>query len=341
MFSDLTFKGDKFKKNIEYSKQGYSYNLNTYRRYNTDPLRPLYDEITVSFVNKQALVVTGMSSADISSTHKAKAKDYIAHMNLTGLTHVYFLWEDIENQWVTPERMISWKDMLAALPKKVKPKADKTGRIPGSFDYVNENGTWHHGQPVPDEGTVFWISIQAAKQINLYNVLTYHKNEKTKEFKGKVSIIHLGANRIDKFKRENPKVKNFKEWAVDKVELDGEKFLSPEAKIVMGLSESGSSWVKILDKIQGDILDPDWKNMKESLAKKNELMLDYNKAYNYAVACGLRWQWKAYRPVKADLPFSHRYPLLLQFGYNFPYSLKEDIILYMNEAYKRRVKTSV
>lgn len=345
MFKEVTFNGETFKDKVSYGK-GIRFKTSTSgygRRYNTEEIFEKWSPLLVSSVNA-GLLIEEFPSEKLHSAHKTKIRDWLGLQGMSA-PFVYLIRGKNDNQWVNKARVVNWEKLKSDLPKK--PKQPRlyggTGRIPGSFDYWDQDRKWHGGAELPENvKNVYWISVQEEKEVSVNGLINYLKYKKV--LKDEFAVVKLQANRIEKFQRDNPKCKKIMDIAHKYAVKDGASLLSEEAKKAMWLKNS--TWGPVLQRFgKKDVVDPEWAAHVDMLANERALMLDYEQAQAFMVAIGKRWEFIIYRPVEFKLPFADRYPLLNEClrGRNFSYSssLQSEWIFYMNDAYRRKVSKSV
>lgn len=166
--------------------------------------------IDVGYVDK-ALFVTDYDLMKFTPTHKKKLMEFsnkLSDLPVSNYVLVNFPLGDVA-QWIDPKRIVSWTDVNAVkLPKKARTPSD---RIPGSFDVViavkdsdifrSKSGI--PGDEIDQSKPVYWV--HGNLRAGTYQASLLHSA--VKEF----TIICLPENRIEKFKRENPKIKKVKD----------------------------------------------------------------------------------------------------------------------------------
>jgi hypothetical protein len=316
MFDELEYKGETLEPTFKFPGMCYP----TYYRSSSYRITQ-YDVAKM----EKTMVVTefGLST---SSTVKSKAKEY-AQFKDWEISTVLFTDQkesDIVSKWIPRDKFITWEALKKELPKKprlasvgVNPNA---GRIKGSYDYFKSDGTMEYEKTVP-AGEVMYITVQDNKDVNVASII------KVTGYTG--SVVLLGANRIDKFKRENPKTANFLTWAQDKVILKSEVLLSKKAKNVLDIPYNVREWVRNLDVDKLD--DPEWKRLKKLIENEKELTKEYNDNVHLAELVGMRYSCKKYESSgNYGAELTERYQIL---GYCNYYRKPSNIYLYMNAEY--------
>lgn len=315
MFDALEFKGDVFEPNVKISASRYAnsgYRNDTYR---------IAEWSVESF--EKTLVVTEFTIT-VSSNAKTKAKEYAKQMGWD-VNYILFTHQsesEISSPWIERDQFISWEALKAALPKqpRVSQAGTLSGRPKGSYDYYTLNG-FTEGKSVPATGHVSWISHHESKRHNVRSLII--------NFKYSGSIIVLRANRIEKFKRENPKSPNFIQHLRDKVVINTETLLSEDAKRLMNYSDSTRAWARKI--ALSRVNDPAWAEVVALESKRSTLMKDYEANLSLANSVGLGYTIKKYQPqISSDL--MKRYPLLTDIGL-YGRTDMEHLHLYLNAAY--------
>lgn len=315
LFADLTFKGEKFVD--RFPVIGQRYNLH-YTRNSTHTIK----EHHVESMDKTLMVLE--FDLNLSSRHKAMVKEYINLKNLTKSAVIFTKAAKIDSVWVDHSEFVTWDEIVKTVPKPVRqPRSGGTvsGRLKGSFDYITRNGR-KNGQPLPTDGDIYWISVQTEKRYSVKNILNMLDSDAT--------VIVLGANRIDKFKRENPKVEAFLTFAKSKVVKDTSSLLSDEAKEILNVPSGTRRWIEVLDVSRLD--DPYLTDLKDRIKNEDSLMKRYEANESLARALGMWYDLKRYQPsVSKGYDITKKYPLLGSLTYyNKPHS---ELYFYLNARY--------
>lgn len=316
LFKDLKFAGDEFESAFKISAQRYS--TGSYRN-------SVYhvDQWDVENMNRTFVVTEFM--VEVSSTTKQKAKEYAA---LKGIPHSYILFtkqkaSDITSPWISKKNFISYEALKAALPKKVRTPglSPNTGRIKGSYDYVTKNGQEYEKTVPATTLDLYYISIQDEKAISVKGLLQYLNMDNT--------VIILGANRINKFKRDYPKVKDFFAHVQSLVVTDGASLLSADAKAALDVSADLAHW---LDKLPvAKLTDPEWQRVYDLRKNVNTLTKAYDDNFTLANKVGMGYNVSRYSPQEKSFGLLRDYPLLKQFNYwSTTDSVIRELVVYIN-----------
>jgi hypothetical protein len=328
LFADLDFNGDKFQNEFQVNGTRYQPNAYSYGTYKVNKWQVSDVERTV--------FVTGFDKAAVTSADKQKAREW---KNVNGIRSTYFLFtsDTIDSPWVdtTSERFIDWNDLKESLPKKprkVPAKATKPGRIPGTFDYWTKDGK-RFEEEIPTGKTLYYI---LAKEIKPKNEDVYQPTAILKLLNDDSIVILLGANRVEKFKRENPQVKHFLTEFKKKVVKDEKTLLSDEAKEYLALGNDLVEWLGKLDASQID--DPDFQRGHELIAKKDALLS--KQRTNMALASHLRMRYdvKEHEITGERNSITKKYPLLDSLRWGYGGLNKKHIYIYLNAAYAAETK---
>lgn len=337
--SEIEYEGNKFSNHIDIKQDCFKYDPNTWRKTKTEKFYAKYDALTVSDVNSRYIVVHSIKANNMSSAHKAGAVNYAALKGLNATSYI-LTQETIDNPWVNPERCISWTALKSHLPKATKAPSN---RVAGSYDYWCSGMSYlRSNQPVPTDGMVFYVTVDDDKRSNVLDIIRHNQQIGTDGFDKPVYVLRIPRNRLDKFKREYPKIENFLKWAYDTVELDGESLLDDDQKMIQDIEVTIYS--HIFHFFTEGVIDPDWikyGKLKSDLVKNTK---NYDTALRYASAVGRGNEFKRYDPKPIDIDFEARYPLLSNVsGYFYRHmgnDEKQEWIAYMNDAYRRRVDSS-
>lgn len=322
-FGELEFQGSKFEDTIKVDALRYyapSPRFNTYRveSWNVEAM-------------DNTIIITGIKTP--TAHHKAKAK---AYAEVTGLRASYFLLardEKVESPWVDPKRIVSWDDVKKAT--KTFSTRTASGRIPGSFDFWEFDGThtwFRKGKTLPENTKTYWVFSEENRERSLDKVI--------KKFGEKCVVVVLGENRVPKFNRENPTVENFLSAKKKEVNFDGESILDSEAKMFLSIGPRTKEWLEVLDAAKLD--DPEWLAAANAIkvGTENKSLIKYQEQYNLATLLGFRYSFKTHRATASDA-LVERYPLLDQMRYGFRRAATNHLVIYMNAAYAAAQKGTI
>ena len=325
MFADLEYNGDKFRSDFDIKALRYDITYSRGAAYRINSWNVV--------AMPRTMVVTDYSLV-MTSKHKRMAKDYVAQR---GWKISYILFSsgtaaDVKSPWVNKTQFVSWDDLKAALPKT--PKAPRgannnpnTGRIPGSFDYFTPTRREFEKSIPANQKNLFYISVQEEKR---YSVKALFGLLGMKD----AMVVILSQNRINKFNRDYPQVKNFITYAKSKVVQDGSTLLSDDAKELMRLDHASRVWLNGLDASKVD--DPELKRLKGLLVSESSLLDNYQDNIRLANSLSVRYTSLEYTPTK-DKTITSRYPLLNQLS---RYSLCPHTYLYLNAAFAAESENS-
>lgn len=317
LFDRLEFKGDKF--TPDFSVSGHRYEINGYRG----------SAYAISKWHVESMPRTLMVTEfgiTMSSNAKRQAREY-AKLQGWDIKYVVFTPKaesDIDCPWISRDQFVTWDDLKAALPKQprkavVNSNNPNAGRVTGSWDYHTRDESKYE-QPLPATGDVYWISVHRNKSIGVRTVLQY-LNDATSV------VLVVPANRLPKLLRENPKVKNFEDYAKSKIVKDGASLLSQEAKDVLTLSRDTRSWLNALDMTQVD--DPELHRLRNLIKDESALLKSYRHNDALAKSVGLWYHVTEYKPTVNGYLYE-TYPLMTQFSY---YRFDKDIYVYLNAKF--------
>lgn len=313
LFANLEFNGDKFSSDFNikawrYATTRYSYSTQRINQWNVESM-------------DKTMVVTGFTPKNLASDHKKKAKQY-ASINGWTLNYILFSEDDgsIDSPWVDKTKFVDWETLKAALPKKPKQPRQAVigGRLAGSFDIINSLGRQNE-QTISSTNDLYYIRVQDEKEWDVKNVLGL--------LKSKATVVILGANRLDKFNRDYPMVKEFTEWAKSQVVVDGSSLLSDDAKKIRGIDYEARRWVNALDPTRLD--DPEFADIRRLIKNEDALTEAYERNLTLARWCKMWYSVKEHR-VTTDDSLMTRYPLLRSMSYGRPH---DHVYIYLNAAY--------
>lgn len=327
LFADLEFKGDKFQDTFEVNGMRYA---TAYSRSNTWRI----EKWQVRHM-ENTLIVSDFFP-EVNSGHKRKVRDWISHVAWKGGTEpgyiIFTAASKVDSPWVDKTRIVSWEKIKTEAPKKerISRAGQGSGRVAGSWDYYTIDGRQYE-KPLPKTGKVFYvISAEVpiddyARIINLMKVLGLDAD---------AAVIRVGLNRLDKFKRENPKVEEFLGWGKAQVNMKPVDLLSDDAKTILTLDYNERRALSGADATK--IIDPEWKRLAKLLKKESELTKAYESALALARWFGLWYDVKRFEKDSTKSPMHDRYPLLHEFS--FYSSVHPDVYLYINAKYKQLKK---
>lgn len=163
-----------------------------------------YDKISLSNLVK-SVIIYDFPGIQLSSTYKAKIKQWKANNGISASYHVLTLAKE-GAPWVPASRMVSW----ATIKAEVLPGQGGSGqpRKKPSIDIYDRSG-YAVSQPLDDNLSIVYVSptarLGAAAAKGLYAM-----------FPG-IQIVSLGENRWEKFKRENPKATHLRAFLTEQV----------------------------------------------------------------------------------------------------------------------------
>ena len=322
LFTDLTYKGEKFLPSLAINAMRYEIADRTdyySSRYNT------YRIGLWELSNMGNTIIVHKFEFDLNSHHKAKMRQFRDNVDFH-FKFVLFAEDEVKSPWVDPKRIVTWEQVKATIPKK--PRVVQTGptRIPGTFDYYaiidgRARFVWEKELPA---GNIMYVTAAENKEYKISELLTLTKTN--------ASIVVLAKNRIAKFTRDNPKTKSFIEHAKSYVVLDGSTLLSSDTKKAKSIGSNTRQWAKSLD--VSSILDPRWAAVKQLISQPQSTD-EYERHLNLARALKMVYEFKHFRPDDTDESLYEDYPLLRYVGV---YSKEPDVYLYMNAKYQADYK---
>ena len=245
------------------------------------------------------------------------------YKHLKGVRGSYVLFvraDDIDCVWVdkTGDNFVTWENLVKALP--VKPKAPRTGgrtkANKGSFDMWTAKGFFAEKEVDEDYKSQQWY--------NMRGIITHLPGG------GKdITVVVVGANRLNKFKRDYPGIPEFIPYALSKIVKDGKSLLSAESKEIMSVDWSDKQWLEHfkIDKID----DPEIKRLAR-LAKGSPDQSEYDRNISLAQYLKKWYDVKKFEPTR-EKQVLKSYPLL---GALNSYRVNDDIYVYMNAKYASR-----
>ena len=314
MFDDLTYKGEKLEHT--FAIKGYSRALGNYGRGAQRINR--YEVMAMP----NTIVVTEFF-IDPSSNAKRKVVEYAKMKGWTVNKAVFTASResDINSKWIPRDKFVTWETLKKALPKKQRPTVLSTGRPTGSWDYY-EGYTIREGQSIPAKGSLYYLTVQESKaHRNPHDVLV------ALGIKDGI-VIRVPQNRLEKFKRDYPHIKNLRDTARDKVEKDGAKLLSDDAKEILDIHPDTRNWFERVN--TSGMTDPHIKSLASALTNEDALLKPYRDNLALAKSLGLVYYVNEYRPNRQNDYIREKYPLAS--GYNYGVN-QEHVKIYVNAVY--------
>jgi hypothetical protein len=330
LFADLEFQGDKFENTFEIRASRYDTAAYRSSTYTIDKWQIRYMENT--------LIITGFPS-ELNSGHKKKVREWSDHVGWAGddsyLRYILFTGASkVDSPWVDQHHIVTWEKVKEEAPKPVKVPREKgsSGRPPGSWDYYTIAGR-ESAKPLPTKGKVFYVMAHDVDKDDWDDIPSKIRalgDDNT-------TVIRMGLNRLAKFQRENPNVKEFLAYAKSKVNMKPKDLLSDDAKAVMSLSWEERQLLERLD--ENEIKDPEFKRLKNLVKNQAVLTKKYEAALVLARAFGLWYTVEKYETNLERSPMHKRYPLLSRLNMHYNgYQNKADVYLYMNAKYAQLKK---
>lgn len=156
--------------------------------------------------------VTGYTPRQLTVTHKKKMlmwKEDRRSKNADFVCNGFILVDfPLDTTWIPKDRIVKWEDVAAyKLPNNRVKSGSTSTRLPGSYAFIEkkagaDRGTGRYGvagSEINMRAPVFYLHGNVQKGY-FYSAMFDHLQAYT--------IICLPANRIDKFKRDNPNIKS-------------------------------------------------------------------------------------------------------------------------------------
>ena len=153
--------------------------------------------------------VEDFTASSYTAQHKNRTIKWCADQGITDAREfVYLNGKAPASKFIPRDRVVSW-DVLKKLKMQTTTTRYGSVRLAGSYDFVTEAGD-HIGKPGSD--------IRQDKPLYYFHGNRWEVRAYTKGLSAihpEFTVVCLAANRIDKFKRENPKVKKVQDAFVD------------------------------------------------------------------------------------------------------------------------------
>lgn len=324
LFDSLTFKGDKFTSKIVVDAYQYRYG-------HRGGSRNIRDWDVTKADN--TLFILDAGYGDPSSSRKSKAVKY---QELKGMDQDHILFvraSKLDTPWVEQDgdNFVTWDALAASIPKA--PRVPRTGgstRTKGSWDMYTSTGRKYEVEIEDDyDPELYFYMTPGERKSYDYNPSEILRNFPKGNDGDRINVVMVGANRLDKFKRDFPDIEPFLAHAKSLVIKNGESLLTADAKDAMSLDWTAREWLKKLDakKIDDPVIV-----RYIGLVRSNPEQVEYNRNISLSQACKDWHVVKQWRPVDDIDPFKN-YPLFDDLNY---YNLKKDTYLYLNAKYASR-----
>lgn len=331
LFKDLEFKGDKFKDNFpiigtRYSFKAYRNSAHTVKEWSVQ------NSPNTLFVTDYGL--------SLSSAHKSMVKEFVSLKGWDQGDHpvnwaIFMTATNVDTPWISRDRFVTWETIKTTLPKKPRKvpgtgyyNNPNAGRIQGSWDYYTPTSTEVESTIPSEAKNLFYITVQRNKNWNVRQVLS-HMGEPD------ALVVLVPANRLNKFLRDYPSVREFTAYAQSKVVKDSTTLLSDDAKALLGISQNSRRWAEALDLSRVD--DPEIHKMHSLVKDEDALLAKYNRNQTLANWCRMGYNVDKFQADEKDY-INKMYPLLANTTY---YSAKasEDTYIYMNAKYAATIES--
>lgn len=320
LFADLEFKGDKFVSGFKI--KGSRYHPHAYRGNTVIRISEWNVESSAKTVYVTDFDIT------VSSRHRKMVKD-AAKIKGWAMNYAVFTPQaksEIDCPWISKDQFLTYDELKTLVPTvRKKPNGSNyynpnAGRVPGSWDYFTSTGE-ETEKPIPlvtDGGKVFYIDLQRAKAFNPTNILKMLGDDKS-------VVIKIPGNRMEKFRRENPKVEEFLSYAKTKVVKDSVSLLSDEAKRALNVEYDTRNWLLALDMSKVD--DPQLHKIHHLVKNVDALTDDYERNNSLAQALRMWYDVKRYEGSDAGDSIFTKYPLLRRLP---RFGMDPDTYIYLN-----------
>ncbi len=289
------------------------YNSNAYSRaYSTGHKNFYMDKI-----DKSLIIYDFPGLASLSKVYKEKIRKWKDDNGVQASYHMLTLAKE-GDPWISPDRMVSWD----VIKKVVLPNSGPTGVRKAPTIDIYDTATGYVGVAGLDSTkTPVYVSptarIGRSEAIELYNLLP------------DIQIVSLGANRWDKFIRENPKAIALKTFIKDEYDKARDALTPQDLKYISMASYSQSAFSR-LDENKLD--DPD---LVETVGlAKNGLKSATLSKYKSLKAIAYRHGLNVKNDVQVD--YSESYPLLQSYGSGT--LMLEHTHIYLNAVYADSIK---
>lgn len=326
MPSDITYKGDKFIQQVRsisylsYRPNGGRYNSNGSRSGKVETNHAIYLDTLTS---ENSALVKNFTKTEMTSTEKAKIKQYLLEHNISVDTVLFF--DTIPGApWTDEVEAIEWEDIKST--KLIRNASKIRGLIGAIPILIFHDGYWKDLEELDDEEPIFFLSPAKDQRWSEDDVAIqiFHELNPTAQ------ILKLGKNRWDKLTREFPTAKHIDPF-MGKVLTEVEKSLTADDKKVLRANRSDIDRMQRYSKFIID--DPILNDVLVVAA------LDRKRADLYTrvvVKFGNYTDQKKYQEQGSAIP--SRYPLLSTYSYNrVPV---EHEVIYINAVYAAKHKES-
>jgi hypothetical protein len=259
------------------------------------------------------------SLSELSSYRKQKLELWIVEKGLDSTAHFIICDELPDADWINPDKVYDWEEVKKQKVVRENIKR-RDGRVSGSYS------GWVH---TVWNNSLLATSIDTKKPIFFVEGRASNASWDTPatarvliEMFPDSTIVVLGSNRVNKFKRDFPTARE----ATSVIKEEGDKWLKSvtEEEVIAHKINGNSSWLSSLDDTRVD--DPALASWIK--AAKIDLK-NFNRNYKRF----MRWGIILPNPNVGD-PLSN-YPLLtgMHFYGSVPSGLRNDLYIYVNAAY--------
>lgn len=279
------------------------------------------------------LFITGCGTGAPPSSWKAKSQEYKYLKGLKTRQTLFVTADDFDCIWVdkTQGNVVSWEDLKKALPKAPRINNGMGGRtkdIKGSFDMYTAKGHKYE-EEIPEDykaDKYFFMqpSVRKDNDYHLPSIITYMPKQYND-----ATVVIVGANRLAKFQRDYPDIKEFLPVAMSSLVTKTETLLSQDAKDKLSIEYYDQRALNRMDAKKID--DPEIVRYAR-LLKSDADTAEYERNNNLAQHLRAWGRVNKWEPKKEKVVFK-KYPLMT----HIPYTTTHDhVYLYLNAAYAAR-----
>lgn len=331
LFSGLTFKGDRFESRFKVDAYKYSYGSRNGSRNIVDWNVESADNTL--FIMEASLPTAGNLKPTPTTLMKYNAQQYKEIKGLTGdLRYTLFVRaSEVDCKWINTkgDNFITYADLAAQVPKKQRVATGGYGpmkNIPGSFDVYTKDGCAEEEIPVKYNRNKYFYITTSEKKREGYNITQIIQYFPTGDKDRDIKVVEVPGNRLAKFQRTCPNIKEFIPFAKTKIVKDGTSLLSQDAIDSKSVYYQDAEYLKRLDSKRLD--DPEIVRYI-GLVKTRHAEATYDN--NLSLARHLK-MWSAVKEVevKQEKRLFTNYPLVNASRYH---AVNEDVYLYINAKY--------
>jgi len=273
---------------------------------------------------QDAVIVHGFTPTDLTSSHKQKMRrwkeDNAKHNRYFVIVNAPF-----GQPWLSGFDLVAWDDIKSI--KLTTRTANGTRAATPQYETwgTHSSGTWKcfskKDAPVDNGQPIYYCSPREKLSEGWYTALT--------DLDKSATIVCIGENRFEKFKRDYPKAVSVRK-AIERLYTDAKAALTQQDKEALGIQQRDTRLINNLDPAKID--DPavkDYINLVKGHKTSSKTIAEYTKWANV-------YRQQAYFNDTFTAPKNplEKYRLINTSPYGAPLRVDSHLYCYMNAAYK-------